>query len=98
MTSGHAAPSTFEPRHETGHEIGGGPMGDHVELNEDKPRTLFIARSSNYAANCATGYQGNYHNAHHVVPCTAINKSLLDYLATKPYAYNKALARFTKWD
>jgi hypothetical protein len=73
-------------------------MGEHLELDESKPRKLFIARSSNYAANCSDGYQGNYHNAHHIVPCTAINKSLLAYLKNKPPAYNKALARFTDWD
>lgn len=73
-------------------------MGNHVELNDKKPRTLFIARSSNYAKNCASGFQGDYHNAHHVIPCTSINNSLYTYLDKKPVAYNKALARFTKWD
>jgi len=73
-------------------------MTTHVTLDESKPRTLFVTRSSGYAKDCASGYQGNYHNAHHVVPCTSIQKSLKEYLSKKPYSYNKALARFTKWD
>jgi hypothetical protein len=70
----------------------------HVTLDEDKPKKLFIDRSSNYAQNCGDGFQGNYHNAHHIVPCTSIQQSLRDYLDTKPYTYNKALARFTDWN
>ena len=71
---------------------------DHVTLDESKPKTLFIDRNSSYSSNCKTGYQGNYHNAHHVVPCTSIQKSLKTYLDKKPLEYNKALARFTKWN
>jgi hypothetical protein len=74
-------------------------MGNkHITLDESKPKSLFIDRNSSYAVNCKTGYQGNYHNAHHAVPCTSIQKSLKTYLDKKPPEYNKALARFTKWD
>jgi hypothetical protein len=70
----------------------------HVTLDESKGITFFINRGSNYAPKCATGFRGNYYNAHHVVPCTSIQKSLKKFLASKPPEYNKALARFTKWD
>jgi hypothetical protein len=70
----------------------------HVTLDESKGITLFINRSSSYAKSCASGYMGNYHNAHHVVPCTSIQRSLKKFLSTKEPAYNKALARFTNWD
>jgi hypothetical protein len=73
-------------------------MGKHVTLDESKGRTLFIDRKAGYAKNCKAGYRGDYWNAHHCVPCTSIQKSLKTYLDKKPPEYNKALARFTKWD
>lgn len=73
-------------------------MGKHVTLDESKGRTLFIDRKAGYAKNCKSGYQGDYWNAHHCVPCTSIQKSLKTYLDKKTPEYNRALARFTKWD
>jgi hypothetical protein len=76
---------------------------NHVQLEESKERKLFITRNSNYAKNCPSnsGYLGDYHNVHHLVPCTSINHSLITYLDKKKEkapTYLKALSRFTDWN
>ena len=53
---------------------------EHIELDESKPKKLFIDRSSNYAKNCTFGYMLANHNAHHLVPCTSIQHSLKTFV------------------
>jgi hypothetical protein len=69
-------------------------------LGKNKKKTFIEVKcdSKTYRKNCKKGYQGGFNNAHHVVPCTSLSGSLMEYLEGKAPEYRLALAIFTVWN
>jgi hypothetical protein len=67
-------------------------------LGTDKEKTFKDIKNHDYRSACKTGFKGGFWNAHHVVPCTSLKSSLIEYLDGKEAEYRLALAFFTKWD